>query len=98
MKKIKEIWRNRKLIFEGIRNSLFRKRYIERVAAERMAICNQCDELDVKGEHCVWPGSQPCCAECGCSLEYKTRSLSSSCPYEYWVALEEEYEDDEYAD
>lgn len=97
MKKIKEIWRNRKLIFEGIRNSLFRKRYIEKVAAERMAICNACDELDVTGEHCVWPGSQPCCSECGCSLEYKTRSLSSSCPYNYWIALEEEY-DDEYAD
>jgi len=98
MSRIKEIWTNRKLIFQGIWNSIFRKRYIEKIAAERMAICYECDEFDVEGVDCAWKGTQPCCSECGCSLEYKTRSLSSSCPYEYWVALEEEEEDDEYSD
>jgi len=96
MKKIKEIWSNRSLIFQGIKNTIFKKSYIEKVAKERMEICNKCDELDLTGEHCAWSGTQPCCAECGCSLEYKTRSLSSACPFLYWRALEKEETVDDY--
>lgn len=95
MSRIKEIWKNRRLIAEGIWNAIFRKQYVEKIAASRIAICNECDELDVEGDDCAFAGTQPCCKECGCSLAYKTRSLSSSCPFEYWVAVEEAEEDDE---
>lgn len=98
MSRIKEIWKNRKLIFEGVWNTIFRKRYIEKIANERLAICFDCEGLDEEGSDCAVPGTQPCCKACGCSLAYKTRSLSSSCPYEHWVAVEEddeEYEDEE---
>ena len=100
MKRLKEIWKNRKLIFQGIWNTIFRKQYIERVATERLAICYDCEELDEEGEDCAVPGTQPCCKECGCSLAFKTRSLAASCPFNYWVALEEsdEDEDEEYED
>lgn len=98
MKRLKEIWKNRKLIFQGIWNTIFRKQYVERVAAERLAICYDCEGLDEEGKDCAVPGTQPCCKACGCSLAFKTRSLSASCPYNHWVALEEddeEYEDEE---
>lgn len=95
MKRLKEVWKNRRLIFEGIKNTIFRKRYIEKIAASRMAICNECEELDTEGSNCAFSGTQPCCSECGCSLQYKTRSLSSSCPFNYWVAVEEDEEDEE---
>lgn len=95
MGRLKDIWINKRLIFEGVWNTIFRKRYVERIAAERMAICNQCEELDEEGTECAFTGTQPCCSECGCSLAYKTRSLSSACPYLYWRALEEEDEEEE---
>ena len=40
------------------------------------------------------PGTQPCCSDCGCSLAFKVRSLSSDCPKAYWdaVATEEQEE------
>lgn len=93
MKKIKEIWQNRKLIFEGIWNTIFRKRYVEKIAKERLAICYDCEGLDEEGSECAVPGTQPCCIACGCSLALKTRSLSSSCPFNHWVAVEPEDEE-----
>ena len=95
MGRLKDIWINKRLIFEGVWNTIFRKRYVERIAAERMAICNECEELDEEGTECAFTGTQPCCSECGCSLAYKTRSLSSACPYLYLRALEEEDEEEE---
>ena len=94
MRRIKEIWQNRKLIAEGIWNTIFRKRYVEKIANERLAICFDCEGLDEEGDDCAVPGTQPCCKACGCSLAYKTRSLSSSCPFNHWVAVEED--DEEY--
>jgi hypothetical protein len=45
------------------------------------------------------PGTQPCCNEkmggCGCSLGFKTRSLSSACPKGYWDAELNEHEEDQ---
>jgi hypothetical protein len=40
------------------------------------------------------PGTQPCCNLCGCSLSFKTRSLSSSCPDFRWKALISEEDED----
>lgn len=93
MNRLKETWKNRKLIFEGIINKIFKKRYVEKVAAERMNICNSCEQLDTTGKNCLWENTQPCCSECGCSLDFKTRSLSAECPLSYWVAVQKEDEE-----
>jgi len=39
-------------------------------------------------------GTAPCCNECGCSLGFKTRSLSSDCPLGKWEAIVTEEEED----
>jgi hypothetical protein len=86
-----KIWKNRKQILEGITNSIIRDEFVETVAKERMNICNSCE---VKGDECAVPGTQPCCNDCGCSLAFKTRSLSSNCPQDKWAALMSEEEED----
>jgi hypothetical protein len=93
MKRLKEIWKNRRLIWQGFINTILVKRHVEEVAAKRLEICMDCDELDVEGKNCAVPKTQPCCSECGCSLAYKTRSLEASCPLSYWVAVGEEEEE-----
>ncbi len=98
MKRIKEIWKNRKLIWEGMMNTIFRKRYVEKVSAERMEICNACEFLDLEGKDCAAYGTQPCCGNCGCSLAFKTRSLASECPLGKWDAVEPEEEETEEID
>jgi hypothetical protein len=41
------------------------------------------------------PGTAPCCADCGCILNLKVRSLSSSCPKGKWAAfMDEEMEEE----
>lgn len=70
------IWRNRKLILEGVSNTVFKKEFVETVAKYRLEICEKCNE---KGNECLVPGTAPCCAACGCSLKLKVRSLSSAC-------------------
>lgn len=86
-----KIWKNRKQIFEGIKNAVIYDEYVESVAKDRMSICNRCN---YKGKKCAVPRTAPCCNQCGCSLKLKTRSLSSSCPEKKWLAvLSEEQED-----
>lgn len=84
-KNIWKIWKNKGLILEGITNSIFKKEDIEELAYWRMEICKGCPLYDNKGDGCMIPGTSPCCNEnlggCGCSLGFKTRSLSSSCPH-----------------
>lgn len=79
MKTIIKIWKSKHLIFEGIWYSIFRTAYIEKIAAERATICNTCPFHDVVGDKCLVLGTQPCCGKCGCSDQFKLRSLSSSC-------------------
>ncbi len=88
---LKEIWKNRKQILEGITNSVIRDEFVEDVARVRRELCEQCPS---KGDECVMPGTAPCCNECGCSLAFKTRSLSSECPAGKWKALISEEEED----
>jgi hypothetical protein len=93
-----KIWKSKGQILEGITNSIFKREDIEEIAQYRMQICNRCDLLDVQGDGCMIPGTQPCCNEkkggCGCSLSLKTRALSSECPLGKWGAeLTEEEED-----
>lgn len=93
-----KIWKNKGQILEGVTNSIFKKEDIEEIAEERMKICELCPLLDIKGDGCTMPGTQPCCNEnmggCGCSLAFKTRSLSSECPKGYWKAEVTEHEED----
>ena len=95
MKAIKNIFNNRKQILEGIKNKLFKKEHVEVIAKNRWQICIKCKSLDVKGDKCTMPGTQPCCGECGCSIAFKLRSLSSACPLNKWKAVLTEDEEDE---
>lgn len=78
------IFENRKQILEGIKNNLFKKEHVEKIAEKRLQICKTCSNYDKSGIGCLVPGTQPCCniktGGCGCSLALKTRSLSSACP------------------
>jgi len=91
---LKKIWKNRKAIYEGIKNSVMRDEYVEEISSKRMLICSECVEIDLKGTECEVPGTQPCCGNCGCSLNFKTRALSAKCPIGEWPALMTEKEED----
>jgi hypothetical protein len=91
MATLKTLWKNRKQIFEGVTNSIIRDEYVEDVSKLRMEVCNGCSS---KGDECVVIGTHPCCNECGCSLAFKTRALSTECPLGKWKALMSEEEED----
>jgi hypothetical protein len=91
--KKESLWKNRSKILEGIKNRIFKKDVVESIAAERNEICKKCEYYDSKGDHCYIPGTQPCCAECGCSLALKQRSLSSNCGEGYWESVLTDEED-----
>ena len=91
---LKSIWENRKKILEGVRNTILRDELVEDIARMRRDICDECEYLDTKGKKCAMKGTQPCCGDCGCSLTFKTRSLSSECPLGKWDAIATEEEED----
>ena len=91
MNTLKEIWKDRKKIIEGITNSIVRDDFVEHVASLRNDICAECPS---KGKKCAVKGTGPCCNECGCSLAFKTRSLSSSCPLNKWTKVITEKQED----
>lgn len=99
-----QIWKSRGQIIEGIANAVFKKEDVEQIAAERELICrmNLCGSYDESGAGCMVPGTQPCCSEltggCGCSLRFKLRSLSSSCPKGHWDEVLSESEDQQLKD
>jgi len=95
MGNLKDIWKNKKLIIEGMKNSIIKKEVVEEVAAERMKICDECPHKDTKGDSCFIPKTQPCCSLCGCTLHFKLRSLSASCDDKRWDALISQEEEDE---
>ena len=74
-------------IARGIKNNTFKKDHIEAVAKLRQESCDICKHFDKRGIHCLVPRTQPCCAECGCSLKFKLRELSSECPIGKWRSL-----------
>jgi hypothetical protein len=88
---LKLIWENRKQIVEGITNTIIRDETIEEISRLRYSICDECTS---KGKNCAVKGTGPCCNECGCSLTFKTRSLSSDCPLGKWEALTSVEEED----
>ena len=94
LEKIKTVINNFGKILEGVINSILDDDYVEQVADERNSICSSCEQIDRKGDDCLAPGSQPCCSLCGCSLYFKTRSLSSDCPAGKWKAVMTEEEEE----
>ena len=91
---LKTIWKNKSKIFEGVKNSIIKNEMVEEISRLRMDICNECPS---KGKKCAVKGTAPCCNECGCSLAFKTRSLSSACPHPdgpKWKAILTEEEED----
>jgi len=93
-----QIWKHKGQIMEGIKNNIFKREDVERVADARMEICTGCPVFDLTGKGCMVPGTEPCCNQdkggCGCSLAFKTRSLSSSCPMGRWEAEMSQEEED----
>ena len=85
------IWKNKSQILEGIKNTVIKNQFVEEVSQERYGVCDNCPS---KGDKCAVPGTSPCCNECGCSLTFKTRSLSSECPLGKWHAVLTEEEED----
>lgn len=97
-KNVLQIWKNKGNILEGITNSIFKREDIEDIAQQRMQICTKCELYTVQDEGCMIPKTGPCCNEkmggCGCSLTFKTRSLSSDCPWNKWKAILTQAEED----
>lgn len=73
---LNQAWRDRKLIYEGIKNYFRKQEFIEDIAKLRREQCNNCD---YRSNKCS-AGIKECCKLCGCDLDFKTRSLKSSCP------------------
>ena len=88
---LKTIWKNKSQIMEGIKNAVLRDEFVEDVAKLRHEVCDSCE---LKGKKCTVKGTAPCCNECGCSLAFKTRSLSSKCDIGKWIAEVTEEEED----
>ena len=80
-------------VYEGVKNNIWKNDYVEIIAGDRYRICKTCPQLDLKGRQCAAPGTQPCCAECGCSLALKTRAMSTSCPLGLWDIVMSEDEE-----
>lgn len=81
---LKRIWTNKREILKGLLNLTFKRSKIESVFNKRYSICRNCPLLDLSGDECEVPGTEPCCGECGCSLKLKLRSMESECPINKW--------------
>jgi hypothetical protein len=80
----KTIWKNKKEILAGIKNTVIKNQEIEKIAELRYSICKECPSFSTDCKSLI----TECCGICGCSLNYKTRSLKSSCPINKWPSLE----------
>lgn len=79
MSKVKEI-------LDGIKNSVFVKESVEKIAAERYSICKTCPHNSKNSDN-IYLRPDEHCLECDCNLYLKTRSLHSQCPLNKWMAL-----------
>lgn len=86
-----------KEIYEGWRNNILPpeklKEQIAVVGAERLAICEGCQNHS-KNHSTVRPDAH--CVSCGCTLSAKTKCLSCSCPIKKWKAVLTDKEELEY--
>jgi hypothetical protein len=90
-----KLWKNKGKILEGLKNNIFKQEHIEEIYNERKAICDECPKINIVGDKCYAPGTQPCCEVCGCSLGLLLRSLSSECEDGRWDAVLTEEQEDE---
>lgn len=95
---LKDIWKNKTQILEGLKNNLFKKEHIEELYEQRLEICKGCKFFDTKGDNCNVKGTQPCCGHCGCSIGLKLRCLSCECPIKKWEAILTKKEEEKFAD
>ncbi len=97
---LRQIFKNRKQILEGIKNNMFKKEHVEVIANGRMNVCKSCSNYTTNDAGCLVIGTGPCCNQntggCGCSLALKTRALSSGCPLPTpkWKAILTDKEED----
>lgn len=93
-----KIWKAKGQILEGVTNSIFKREDVEQIAEYRMDICIACKLYTNDDAGCMVAGTTPCCDSrqggCGCSLKFKTRSLSSECPLGHWKAEVNQEEED----
>ena len=87
LNKIISAFGNLDKILEGVKNKVFKTEDVEQIAKLRYQSCISCKFFDKEGKSCAVKGTQPCCADCGCSLGIKLRSLSSACPKGKWNAV-----------
>lgn len=85
-------------ILEGIKNRVFTRDDVEEIAKIRGNICEKCSQFDTIGHSCAVPGTAPCCANCGCILNLKVRSMSASCPEGKWSAFMSEKDEEKLKD
>jgi hypothetical protein len=70
-------------LLEGIHNAVFVKDSVERIAAERIALCKECPHYS---PNVLAAGGGPFvrkdafCTDCGCNMYLKTRAMSAFCP------------------
>lgn len=70
-------------LLEGIKNAVFIKEEVEKVAAERIALCKGCEHYS---PNVIAAGGGPFarkdafCVDCGCNMYLKTRAMSAFCP------------------
>lgn len=86
---------NVKDILEGIKNTVFVKEEVEKIAKERYEICKTCaknssnkDKSDFQpGKYYSVLRPDEHCTMCACNIHAKNRSLHTSCPLDYWPSV-----------
>ncbi len=71
-----------KNIVQGYTNWIFENPEIEKIATERLAICQVCPERSDQQNSLVSTFSV--CTKCGCTLNAKTRAPQAQCPLLKW--------------
>lgn len=89
---------NLKGILEGAWNSVFIRESVEKIAGQRMEICNGCslssdNQKKFNGYKTFRPDVH--CTNCGCNLHMKTRCMSENCPIGKWLACMSSEEENE---
>jgi hypothetical protein len=87
---------NVKHILEGIKNSIFVKEEVEKIAEQRYAVCQACprnsknnDKTDFFDPGKYYSSLRPDehCSMCACNIHAKVRSLHTACPENRWPAV-----------
>jgi len=84
---LREIWKNKDLIIDGIKNKYLTtgdiKEEINKIADSRKVICSVCPFMSENAKKVFNYKTQRFdkhCTKCGCNIDLKTHSLASSCP------------------